>query len=182
MTKTKFLDTLRQSLRGLPQSEIDEAVAYYAGYLADAGEENEQQVLKELGDPAAIATQILNEQTDGNGSSKPAGSQTMSAPLRVLLAILYVFIGIPVLGSLIITTCSLVLSGGLMLLSGIVSFFVILIFGTPVHAATAVLWMGIGLLVAAVGVALAIACSYLTWQLCRLTVYSAKSIFGGISL
>ena len=179
MTKTKFLDTLRQSLRGLPQSEINEAIAYYTNYLEDAGEENEQQVLNDLGDPAAIAAQILNDQSS---AVKTTGSHGISAPIRILLAIFYILIGIPLLGSLVLTTGSLVLSGGLMLLSGVVSFFVILIFGISVHAATAILWMGIGLLVAAIGVTLAIGCAYLTWQLCRLIAYSTKLIFGGISL
>ena len=58
MTKTTFLEALRQALAGLPQSEIDEAVAYYAGYIDDAGEGNQQKVLKELGDPWTIVKKV----------------------------------------------------------------------------------------------------------------------------
>nr|WP_162990708.1 hypothetical protein [Maliibacterium massiliense] len=52
---------LRNNLAALPQEELDSAVSYYCEYFDDNGPENEQRVLEELGDPAAIARQIVAE-------------------------------------------------------------------------------------------------------------------------
>lgn len=42
----------------LPRTEIDDAIAYYNEYFEEAGPENEQRVIEELGNPSKIATQI----------------------------------------------------------------------------------------------------------------------------
>ena len=58
MTKQEFLDQLGQILWDLPEDERMDAVWYYEDYFADAGAENEQQVLRELGSPERIAEKI----------------------------------------------------------------------------------------------------------------------------
>lgn len=177
MTKATFLDALRQALSGLPQTEIDEAVAYYAGYIDDAGEENQQDVLAELGDPAEIAAQIRGDQL---AKPAPALADT-DIPLgaRIPLAVLHVLIGIPVLGSLILTTACLVLSGAIMLLAGVICIIVLLLFGLAEHAPTAVMWLGLSIITAALGVILGVASIYATKWLCQLLADSTKYLFGG---
>lgn len=58
MTKNEFLNQLNQLLFDLPEEERMDAIWYYEDYLADAGPENEEQVLKELVSPERVAEKI----------------------------------------------------------------------------------------------------------------------------
>ena len=51
MTKYEFLGDLSRLLKDLPEEERKQALHYYEDYFADAGEDNEQEVLNELGSP-----------------------------------------------------------------------------------------------------------------------------------
>ena len=51
MTRNEYLGALRQELRSLPLQEQEEALRYYEEYFDDAGPENEQKVIAELGSP-----------------------------------------------------------------------------------------------------------------------------------
>ncbi len=61
MTRLDFFMRLREGLHRLPPEEIENAVRYYVEYFDEAGPENEQRVLEELGDPMKIAQQITAE-------------------------------------------------------------------------------------------------------------------------
>ena len=52
---------LRTKLKRLPQSDAEDAIAYYQGYFDDAGPENEQEVIEELGSPSEVAGKIIRE-------------------------------------------------------------------------------------------------------------------------
>lgn len=58
MNKENFLRDLRRFLSDLPEEEREQAVKYYEDYFEDAGPENEEQVIQELGNPVDIAKQI----------------------------------------------------------------------------------------------------------------------------
>ncbi len=58
MDKREFLDRLQAQLTGLTSEERLEAMEYYEEYFADAGEENEADVLLSLGSPEQVAEQI----------------------------------------------------------------------------------------------------------------------------
>ena len=45
-------------LRDLPEQEIEDAISYYEDYFEDAGEDKEEQVIRELGSPEKIAKMI----------------------------------------------------------------------------------------------------------------------------
>lgn len=60
MSKQEFLRKLEQSLR-IKAEEKDEVMRYYTEYFEDAGPENEQAVLKELGDPRVLAEKLNAE-------------------------------------------------------------------------------------------------------------------------
>ena len=49
MNRMEFLTELERLLSGMPEDERQAAVSYYADYLADAGEENEADAIRELG-------------------------------------------------------------------------------------------------------------------------------------
>lgn len=73
MTKYEFLGDLSRLLKDLPEEERKQALHYYEDYFADAGEDNEQEVLNELGSPESIAELIKadspEEITYGDGAS-----------------------------------------------------------------------------------------------------------------
>lgn len=58
MNKTEYLDRLSRLLADISYEEHEEALSYYREYIEDAGIENEQQVLEELGSPEHLAQEI----------------------------------------------------------------------------------------------------------------------------
>ena len=58
MNRIEFLSELEQRLSGIPEDERQSAIQYYADYLADAGEENEAEAIRELGSPEKVAESI----------------------------------------------------------------------------------------------------------------------------
>ena len=61
MNKEVFLDQLKKKLTILSTEERDAAITYYEEYFNDAGLENEQAVINELGSVDKIVDGILNE-------------------------------------------------------------------------------------------------------------------------
>lgn len=58
MNREEYLKRLSFLLKDLPKEEIEDAIAYYENYFEEAGEEKEEQVIKELGSPEKIARMI----------------------------------------------------------------------------------------------------------------------------
>ena len=96
MTRAEFIAELRGRLYTLPAEERDNAVQFYEEYFDDAGPENEQAVINELGSPENVANKILS----GEGNITPAQSwktpgrntpkQSDTAGLKIAVAILAV--------------------------------------------------------------------------------------------
>jgi len=61
MTKNEYLAELKAHLASLPAEERDGAIKYYQEFFEDAGAENEQKVIEELGDPKSLAEKIISE-------------------------------------------------------------------------------------------------------------------------
>lgn len=61
MNREKFLERLNELLQYIPDAEREEAIEYYREYFDDAGVENEEQVIKELGSPEKVAEHIKSE-------------------------------------------------------------------------------------------------------------------------
>lgn len=51
MNRQEFMRRLEQLLEGIPEEEKREAIAYYTSYFEDAGEENEEKIIRELESP-----------------------------------------------------------------------------------------------------------------------------------
>ncbi len=66
MSKNEFLSQLSTLLSDLSPEERDEAIAYYREYIEDAGLENEETILEELGTPEKVAAAI---QSDSQGKT-----------------------------------------------------------------------------------------------------------------
>ena len=58
MTRWEFMRELEELLSDIAPSEREEALQYYNDYLNDAGKENEQETLKELGSPREVAATV----------------------------------------------------------------------------------------------------------------------------
>lgn len=61
MTKREFLSQLGKLLKGLPQQDVDEQVAFYAEMIDDRIEDglSEEEALREIGNAEAAAAQIV---------------------------------------------------------------------------------------------------------------------------
>lgn len=66
MNRMEFIRHLAMNLSDLSESEREEAVQYYEDYLNDAGIENEQEVMEELGSPEKVAASIKAGLSGGN--------------------------------------------------------------------------------------------------------------------
>ncbi|MGE7908614.1 DUF1700 domain-containing protein [Lysinibacillus xylanilyticus] len=167
MNRASFLKKLRGKLQRLPAHEIDAALAYYEEYFDEAGEENEQRVIQQLGSPSHVASQIMAdyalkdlEATSTSTSTK----KNMSAIWLIILAIISAPLSLP----LLVVAIALIFSFGAVIFSFIIAiiatmlgiFFggiVALISGLFILAqdwATALLFMGVGFIVTGLGILL----------------------------
>lgn len=55
MTKLEFMKELESLLSDIPLEEREEALQYYNGYFEDAGEDHEDEIVKELVSPTRVA-------------------------------------------------------------------------------------------------------------------------------
>ncbi|QPQ31671.1 DUF1700 domain-containing protein [Lysinibacillus sp. JNUCC 51] len=167
MNRASFLKKLRGKLQRLPAHEIDAALAYYEEYFDEAGEENEQRVIQQLGSPSHVASQIMAdyalkdlEATSTSTSTK----KNMSAIWLIILAIISAPLSLP----LLVVAIALIFSFGAVIFSFIIAiiatvlsiFFggiVALISGFFIltqHWPTALLFMGVGFIVTGLGILL----------------------------
>ncbi len=61
MNRIGFLRQLEELLRDIPDNERREAMEYYRNYFEDAGPENEEKIIEELGSPAKVAESIKKD-------------------------------------------------------------------------------------------------------------------------
>ncbi|KOS69136.1 hypothetical protein AEA09_11660 [Lysinibacillus contaminans] len=163
MDKAGYLKSLRSKLHRLPEHEIDAALIYYEEYFDEAGEENEQQVIQQLGPPSQVAAQILADLAIKDLDATPTSTKkNVSAIWLIILAILSAPLSLPLLATaiaLIISAGAVVFSiviaivatvGGILFggLAALISGFFII----TDHWPTALLFIGIGLIITGIGV------------------------------
>lgn len=178
MTRLEFMMKLRERLHRLPTEEMENAVLYYSEYFDDAGPENEQEVIRDLGSPEAVAAQILANSAQKNNTpvsaampinAVPAEKPKKSAGMIALLCVLAVFaipIGVPlviaaaaVVFSLIVSVCavlfSLYITAIALIIAGLVTAcvsFTVLLESPP----TTMMFLGVGLLLIGIGLMMAV--------------------------
>lgn len=75
MNRQEFLRQLESLLYSIPANERADALAYYNDYFDEAGIENEQNVIQELGSPQKVAQSII-EDLRNQGYEQSYGSGT----------------------------------------------------------------------------------------------------------
>lgn len=70
MRKDEYLNILSDRLNVLPADEYRDIMEYYREYFEDAGEENEENVIRELGDVEELAKRIIKENMDEGETSQ----------------------------------------------------------------------------------------------------------------
>lgn len=74
MNRKDFMGQLEGLLQNISVSEREEALQYYNDYFDDAGPENEQKVIAELGTPAQVAENIRRELMEGQSAKRPTAA------------------------------------------------------------------------------------------------------------
>lgn len=69
MNREEFLRELERLLGVISESDRVDAIAYYNDYFDEAGSENEQEVIRELGSPAKVANMIIEDLKAANTSA-----------------------------------------------------------------------------------------------------------------
>lgn len=67
MDRRQFMEQLERLLFDISETERQEAMEYYEGYFDDAGEENESEVIRELGSPGKVAAIIKADLQENSG-------------------------------------------------------------------------------------------------------------------
>lgn len=160
MSKEKFINELRSKLRRLPKEEVDNVIAYYLDYFEDAGKD-EEEVVKELDSPSTIASQILADYAFSPDTEEKKTSSLNKISLIVLsifaapIALPLAFAFVMVLFAMLIVVVALIFSFGAVAValfaSGIAAFVagILVFFQGP---ATGIFYIGVGLIVIALGI------------------------------
>lgn len=183
MNRQEFFRELEYLLRAIPENERTDALAYYNDYFDDAGVENEQQVIRELGSPEAVAQMILDDYEYSKETKNEHTSgiihkiKHMSKSNKILIIVLLVFT-FPIWIGLVAGLFGVIvgLLGGLfgivvgvggaaigMLLGGLgcLVIGVLRVLAAPAEGVAAI---GIGALFAAIGVLLLLLCVQLIFK------------------
>lgn len=75
MNRAEFMKQLEYLLQDIPEEDREDAVAYYRDYLEEAGDEGEEQAIREFGSPERVAAII---RSDLNGNLEDGGAFTES--------------------------------------------------------------------------------------------------------
>lgn len=131
MNKDAFLRALRGELAGMAPDELESAMQYYEEYFAEAGPEREEEVLRELGTPQAVAAQIRVDITlrSMKGPNPPSAKKGISAVWKVLLAIFAAPIALPVAIAVAVAALALVIAVAAVILAILITFIALLASG-----------------------------------------------------
>lgn len=114
MNRKEFLTELNLALSSLPEEERRDALLYYNEYLDDAGLENEDEAIRELGSVQEIAARINAESAIREMEEHPVSPKKgFSAVWIVIIAILSAPIALPLAAcavGLIVVVAALALS------------------------------------------------------------------------
>lgn len=80
MNRQIFMRDLARFLSDIPAEEREQALNYYEDYFEDAGSENEQKVIEELGSPVDVAKQIKAVNRDQISYGEGSARKDMAAP------------------------------------------------------------------------------------------------------
>jgi len=84
MNRELFMRDLARFLSDLPAEEREQALNYYEDYFEDAGPENEQKVIEELGSPVDVAKQIKSVNREQISYGEGSAQKNIAAPKVIL--------------------------------------------------------------------------------------------------
>lgn len=61
MNRVQFMEQLKKLLSDISEEERQEALEYYESYFDDAGEDQEAEVIRELGSPGKVARRFKGQ-------------------------------------------------------------------------------------------------------------------------
>lgn len=184
MNRQEFLRQLESLLYAIPANERADALAYYNDYFDEAGIENEQNVIQELGSPQKVAQSIIEnfrssgyeqtyENTNGQYSQNTYQNyhhtekkklKTWQIVLLIVLAIIGspIWIGLAtglfgvVIGIIasVFATIVSLFGSGLGLMFGGIIVAGVGVLGVMVRPLEGVTSMGVGLILTAIGILL----------------------------
>lgn len=187
MNKTDFLNDLSTALSGLPQTEIQKSLDYYSEIIDDASEdgEDEQAVIERLGSVNIIAEKIINETPLTTLVKENIRNRHISAAAAVLL-----ILGSPLWISLSVAALAIVFAFYISIWAILISLFAcciasaaagaVLLIASPFivaeNALQAALAFGLSLMSIGAAIFLLYLSVFLTKQLIKLTIYTARKI------
>ncbi|HOS34264.1 MAG TPA: DUF1700 domain-containing protein [Treponemataceae bacterium] len=178
MTRAQFMNELRERLDRLPSDEREEALAYYEEYFDEAGVDHEQDVIRELGSPASVASRIYADRAVKAARASPHNpGKGLSAIWFILLAIFAAPLALPAIAGLIgvviailatifgigIAAIALLVGGLVTFISGFVGLFSMPATALVMFGAAFILW-GIGKIIFAImGAVLSLMSQFISW-------------------
>ena len=163
MNRDEYLRALSRELRKLPRDEFERAMEYYTEYFDEAGPENVQYVIDDLGEPRDVAKEIIVDaalkRMDEPVKSVKKGFSSVwivilsifAAPIALPIAIMLaaalgmvIVAGAAAVIALLLSTVAFVASGLVAVVSGIYLLFHTLPSGLAV--------LGLGMLITGTGI------------------------------
>ncbi len=111
MTKKEYMKKLAYQLRRLPKEDYDKAMDYFEEYFEDAGIENEQKAIQDLGTPEEAASALILELAQENAVKPPKTMKRRFSALWIaVLALFAAPIALPLALAILAVIASAVLA------------------------------------------------------------------------
>ncbi len=181
MTRKEYMEQLKKYLKRLPKEDYDNAIEYFSEYFDEAGPENEQQVMEELGEPKEAARELLLNLLQE--TTTPSSEKKKRSPGKIILLAFLVLCASPVslalltgalgvLFAVVVVIASVIFSLGVTCVATVAGGIMIAGFGATLifkSVAAACMMVGGGFLMAGAGILIGV-----------LTVYICKWCATGI--
>lgn len=204
--REQFLNELERLLCNISREERDEAMAFYRSYFEDAGENNEENIIKELESPEKVAESICESLGDETATAEERYGQnlayrnvqysgnmagTVQTPQKketnvvaVILLVVVLVLTSPIWLSVLAVLLAVLATVGAVVISALVAGVVIAVASFTVMAAGSTaagfLSLGIAFLLLALGILVGIACVWILGKgvpaLCKGTAKLVKKI------
>ena len=110
MTKKEYMKKLAYQLRRLPKEDFDKAMDYFEEYFEDAGIENEQKAIEDLGAPEEAASALILDLAQENAVKPPKTMKRRFSALWIaILALFAAPIALPLALGILAVIASLIL-------------------------------------------------------------------------
>lgn len=118
MTRTEYLSQLDHYLRKLPDEDYTEAIDYFTEYFDEAGPENENRVIEELGNPKKAAHDLMSRLLDEKFVEEDKSPKKRATIIWIaILAIFASPIAVPLLIAFVVVIFAFIIAGASLLLA-----------------------------------------------------------------